>query len=159
MRPARPGRGARTESGATALEFGIVAPLMFLLIFGLVQYGFLFWSLTTASATAREAARRMVVGNDWATCALPWAVRHAENPAVGVTAPLVTRRFTTVGGVPVVGTPAVGDLVEVTVAFQSLYLGVPFIPVPQGGWVSETVTARVQNVPATPVSCDGPGNL
>ncbi len=51
-----------------------------------------------------------------------------------------------------------GDLVEVTVALQSLVLGVPLIPLPDHGRVTERYTARVENVPAVPVPCDGPGN-
>lgn len=50
------------ERGAAALEFGLVVPVVLMLIFGIIQYGFMYWSLQTASATAREAARSLIVG-------------------------------------------------------------------------------------------------
>jgi hypothetical protein len=144
---------ARSERGASALEFGLVAPLMFLLIFGLIQYGYLFWSLTTASATAREAARRMVVGHDWDTCAVPHAVAHARQPALGAGGVRLTHRFTDTAGNPLAREPAVGDLVEVTVSFRSLSLGIPLLPMPEDGEVSQTARARVESIPALPLPC------
>lgn len=144
----------RSERGSTALEFGLVAPLVFLVIFGIIQYGYVFWALTTASASAREAARRMIVGRDWATCAQPEAVRQAANPAVGDDPVTATYRYTDDAGVTLHRPVRVGDLVEVTVSFQSLNLGIPLIPVPDGGVVTQTATARVENIPAVTLPCD-----
>ena len=59
---ARTSRGPRGERGSAALEFGLVAPVIFLLIFGIIQYGYLFWALQTSAATAREVWRREVMG-------------------------------------------------------------------------------------------------
>jgi Flp pilus assembly protein TadG len=148
----------RSERGAAALELGIVAPLMFLLLFGMVQYGYLFWSLTTASATAREAARRMEVGNEWTTCAEKWAVTHARHAAVGDRTVTVTRSYTDVDGVPLSRDPQPGDVVTVTVSFHSLDLGIPVLPLPDHGTVTQSARSEVQNVPAGPIPCEGPGN-
>lgn len=148
----------RREDGATVLEFGLVAPVMFLLVFGLIQYGYLFWSLTTASATAREAARQMIVGHDWDACVLPRAVEHAENPAVGDAPVQASYRLTDDAGATLSRGPQIGDLVEVTVSFQALYMGIPLIPVPDGGVVSQTATARVENVPDSALPCEEPTN-
>lgn len=156
MRPLSARR--REERGAAALELGIVAPLMFVLLFGMVQYGYLFWSLTTASATAREAARRMEVGNEWATCAQRWAVTHARNAAVGDRTVTVTRSYTDGDGVPLTRDPLPGDLVTVTVSFHSLDLGIPFLPLPDHGTVTQSARTEVQNVPDGPIPCEGPGN-
>ena len=146
------------ERGATALEFGLVAPVIFLLLFGMIQYGYFFWSLTTASATAREATRRMVVGTDWSTCAETWAVTHARNAAVGDHDVRVTRAYADADGVPLTRDPRPGDLVTVTVSFQSLDLGIPFLPLPDGGTVTQSSVNRIQNVPDSALPCDGPGN-
>ena len=159
------GRGSRgrrrcrtEETGSAALEFGLVAPVLFLLLFGMIQYGYLFWSLTTASATAREAVRRMVVGTEWTTCVEKWAVEHARHPAVGDDTVTVTRTYTDSSSAPLAREPKAGDVVQVTVSFHSLDLGIPLLPLPDGGTVSQSSKNEVQNVPDSPVPCDGPGN-
>lgn len=148
---------ARGERGATALELGLVAPVMILLMFAVLQYGYHYWSLTTASATAREAARRMSVGHDWTTCAQPWIADHAGHPAVDPTTVLSTHRYVDVVGATVPA-PRVGDRVEVTVTFTSLHLGIPVLPLPGLGEVTQTASARVENVPDSVLPCAGPGN-
>jgi hypothetical protein len=154
----RPRRTTSDETGAAVLEFGLVAPVLFLILFGMIQYGYLFWSLTTASATAREAVRRMVVGTEWTTCAQRWAVEHADNAAVGDGSVVVTHVFTDAAGVPISREPRAGDLVEVTVSFDSLDLGIPLLPLPHDGNVSQTARNEVQNAPDSPIPCEGPGN-
>jgi hypothetical protein len=140
------------------LEFGLVAPMVLLLVFGILQYGYELWSLTTASATAREAARRMVVGEDWTTCVLPRLRDHAEHPSVGTSPVQGSFRYLDDAGHVLARPPQVGDLVEVTVSFQSLYMGLPLVPVPHGGVVTQHATARIENVPDSPPPCNGPGN-
>ena len=51
----RKSRSART--GATAVEFALVAPAVFLLILGLIQFAGLMMSVNVMSASAREGAR------------------------------------------------------------------------------------------------------
>ena len=58
-------RNARTdESGASALEFAIVAPVFFILIFGIIVYGYYFATLSFVNHIAYEAARASVSGLD-----------------------------------------------------------------------------------------------
>ena len=55
----------RTDTGgASALEFAIVAPVFFLLIFGIVVYGYYFATLSLVNHIAYEAARATVSGLD-----------------------------------------------------------------------------------------------
>ena len=145
---------SRDESGAAALEFGLVLPVVLLVIFGIIQYGYHFWSLHTGAATAREAARRLIVGTDW-DCTRADAVFHAQSPAVGSTPPEVTRRYHSDGGATQ-SAPVVGSLVTVTVTFQSLDLDMPFLPLPSNGMVTQTATGRIENVPPSPqrLKCD-----
>jgi Flp pilus assembly protein TadG len=145
-------RRARNDSGATALEFGLVFPVVILLILGILQYGWHFWGLTTAKAVAREAARRSIVGYDW-TCTQAEGVLQAEHASTGSTAPVITRVFRQSDGGETT-TATFGSIVEVTVTFQSLNMHVPFLPIPNGGVITQTYEARVENVPTTPVPCD-----
>jgi Flp pilus assembly protein TadG len=138
------------EDGATALEFGLIVPVIFLAIFGIIQYGFMFWSLQTASATAREAARSLIVGTV-ESCTLTRATDMAENPSVGGT-PTATATYYDPSGA-VVTAPVEGGLVAVEVGLETLNLNLPFLPLPDGGTVRQTAEARVENVPAVPLAC------
>jgi Flp pilus assembly protein TadG len=142
---------ARDDRGASALEFGLVAPVIFMFIFGIIQYGYLFWSLQTASATAREAARQLIVGTD-PVCTQAQAVAMAASPAVGQVPPTMAAVYHDADG-SIVPQPVVGGLVTVTVSFQTLDMGIPFLPVPDSGQVSQRSSARVENVPPAPLTC------
>lgn len=142
----------RGQRGAAALEFGLVFPLVMLAIFGIIQYGYHFWSLHTAAATAREAARRLIVGSDW-DCTQAEAVQFADSPAVGSAPPDVTRRYHSEGGATQSG-PVLGSMVTVTVSFDSLDLGMPFLPVPNNAQVTQTATGRIEAVPPRRLACD-----
>jgi Flp pilus assembly protein TadG len=143
--------GRRSQRGAAALEFGLVFPLVLAVIFGIIQYGYHFWSLHTAAATARETARLLVVGSDWG-CARAYGVSFAEGPAVGAGVPTVSRRYHTADGATQ-DTAVPGSMVTVTVSFQSLHIGL--LPVPDSGVVEQSATARIENVPPRRLRCDG----
>ena len=121
------------------MEFALVVPLLLLLLLGILQYSYLFWSKETAAATAREAARRYAVGTQQA-CTVQEAKDRAAPAALGAV---------TVSAPPTA--PRVGDIISVTVSFQGL--DVHLLPIPDGGWISETVQVRVESVPATPRAC------
>jgi len=142
---------ADDERGAAALEFGLVIPVVLMLIFGIIQYGFMYWSLQTASATAREAARSLIVGTTEA-CTLDRAEELADNPAVGGGAPAAVARYLDADGAPTSG-PVEGGMVEVEVSLTTLNLNMPFLPLPDGGNVVQTAEARVENVPPVPLPC------
>lgn len=131
-------RRRRDDVGATVVEFALVVPILLLLLLGIFQYGYHYWALETASATAREAARRAAVGTEWA-CTEAEAREAAQISATG---PVTVTRSPTL-------TP--GGLVTVTVSFQSLDLGL--VPMPGGGVVTQTATARIENLPVPPLPC------
>lgn len=61
-RPARgDGRDAK-DAGAAALEFALVSPLLFALLFMIFSAGWSLWEYQAARATAREAVRLASVG-------------------------------------------------------------------------------------------------
>jgi Flp pilus assembly protein TadG len=145
-------KGRRSQSGSAALEFGLVAPVIFLLIFGIIQYGYLFWALQTSAATAREAARSLIVGTE-EDCTLAHAVDMAAGPAVGGGTPTATATYRDAAGAAVTG-PVEGGLVQVTVGFDTLDMSLPFLPLPDGGHVTQSAESRVENVPPVPLACD-----
>ena len=48
--------------GASALEFAIVAPVFFMLVFGILVYGYYFASISMLNHIAYEAARATITG-------------------------------------------------------------------------------------------------
>lgn len=141
----------RTEKGAAALEFALVMPVLLLLVFALIQYGMYFWAYQGGADAARMAARSAAVGSYPQDCS---GFRTQVRDAIGkmaATTPTVTRTYTktdsTKGLQP-------GDLVTVTVDYNTLNLHFPFLPFIQDGYIKQTAQARVDNVPdSTAVDC------
>ena len=48
---------SRAREGATAVEFALVAPALFLVIFGALEFGRLIWTLSSLHYAVEEAAR------------------------------------------------------------------------------------------------------
>jgi Flp pilus assembly protein TadG len=76
---------ARTERGASAVEFAIVLPVLFLVIAGIVDFGRYFFTQIQVTNAAREGARAAVV--------LP-------NPDSTAMAAITTRALAGAAGVP-----------------------------------------------------------
>jgi Flp pilus assembly pilin Flp len=55
-------RFARDQRGSPAVEFAMIAPILILLVLGIVQFGFAFFTYNEMMNGAREGARRMAVG-------------------------------------------------------------------------------------------------
>ena len=60
----------RTERGAVVLEFALVAPLLFLLIMGMIDFGNIYSNQISIRQGVREAARVGVVKNWGSSCTL-----------------------------------------------------------------------------------------
>jgi Flp pilus assembly protein TadG len=61
-RPARR-RSQRSDAGASAVEFALLAPVLFLVLFGIIDYGIWFSDSISARQAVRDGARRGVVEN------------------------------------------------------------------------------------------------
>jgi Flp pilus assembly protein TadG len=55
----------RSEDGAAAVEFALIAPLFIVLVFAIVEFSFYLWTAEATNSAARETARRIVVGDCW----------------------------------------------------------------------------------------------
>lgn len=55
-------KALRRQEGAAAVEFAIVAALLFMLIFGIIAFGIAFMQLQTVRGAVREGARVAAVG-------------------------------------------------------------------------------------------------
>jgi len=135
-------RAKRSERGAMAVEFALVFPIVFAVMFGIIQYGIYFWGRSTVAASARESARQLAVGTDW-TCSRDQALAKANGAGSGA---VVTRKYVNAGN-----EAKIGDLVEVTVTAKSL--APAFLPLPGHGSITEVATARVENIPTSPLAC------
>jgi Flp pilus assembly protein TadG len=126
------------------VEFALIAPLLLLLVFGLIQYGFYFWAMQGGSAAAREAARKASVGAPTSCADFRDEVR-ANIEGIETGGVSITRDFDSTG------TVQVGDDVSVTIVFNSHDLNIPFVPFINDGVVTQRATSRVDYVPDTSI--------
>ena len=54
-------RSLRREDGASAVEFALLAPVFFVVVFGIIGFGIAFMQLQTARGAVREGARAAAV--------------------------------------------------------------------------------------------------
>ena len=151
MRSGEVGRPRRrSESGAVAVEFALILPVLLILVLGIIQYGMYFHARQGGSDIARDAARRAAVSTP-ATCAdFRTMVRGDIDDLTGSGATAtVTRTYTKANPALV----QVGDTVHVSVVFTSYDLNIPLVPIVEDGVVEMKVDARVEFVPAQPETC------
>ena len=74
----------KDERGATAVELGLVLPILLVLVLGIIEFGHAFQVQGTLSAAAREGARAMALRND------PAQARDAVQEAAGSLNPDIT---------------------------------------------------------------------
>ena len=54
---------APRKRGASAVEFAIIAPLLIALLFGIMEFGWFFFTQANLAGAAREGAREMAISN------------------------------------------------------------------------------------------------
>jgi Flp pilus assembly protein TadG len=132
-------RRRRDVRGAAAVEFGLVAVVLFTVLFGIIQFGIYFWAWQQTGHAAREASRFAAV---YPKCAQGISDRGTE----------------ALNGAPLNGTPRVqptgtaptqiGDDVTVTVTATAIDIG--FFSSMFSPGISKSATSRVENVPSSP---------
>lgn len=122
----------RDERGAEAVEFALIAIPLLLLVLGIIQYGFYFWTAETTNSAARETARRIVVGDCWSQSQIDAFARN--------NAPMTTSA--SASPMPS-ATTQVGTTITVTVTAEANLLGL--IPLPNDGEITRSYVARVES--------------
>lgn len=77
-------RQDRGDSGAAAVEFALVLPLLMLLVFGVIQFGIAFAQQLSLNSAARQGARSAVVGGIDCTGAASSARAASRTIGIGV---------------------------------------------------------------------------
>jgi Flp pilus assembly protein TadG len=122
----------------------LVSVLLFTLVFGIIQYGFYFWASQVGSSAVRDAARYSAVGTQDCTSLRSTVTSQMGGAALDGTT--TTRTYST--------TPAkAGFPVTVTIRYQALNIGFPFIPIPNDGEITQSAQARVERATSKSVNC------
>jgi Flp pilus assembly protein TadG len=82
FRPNRP--DPRTDSGAAAVEFAIVVPVLLLLVFGIITFGIIFSQQLTLNNAAREGARKAIVNEVSASRTCDGIRRSVQDAIAGI---------------------------------------------------------------------------
>ena len=109
----------RDSGGATAVEFGLTAPIFMALLFGVVEVALAVWTQFGLQYGVEAAARCATVNPS--TCGNSSQIAtYAANNALGLTIPASTFTATT---------PSCGNLVQAnyTYAFLTSYFGAPTV--------------------------------
>jgi len=79
----RGGRLARDQSGQALVEFVLVLPLLLLVLFGIMQFGLLFYKDIDITSATREGARKASISRD-TSCktAVVNAIAAATGPGI-----------------------------------------------------------------------------
>jgi Flp pilus assembly protein TadG len=122
------------DRGAAAVEFALVLPLLFVILFGVVEYGYNLFQMQAAQSTIRETARRVALGIDSCDDIDGIVTRAARNNGFGID-PLVLAAKTrlTVESPPGTTTvppgPQRGDTAVMSLEYAPT-LDFPLIPFP-----------------------------
>ncbi len=125
------------ERGAAAVEFALVAMPLFLVLFGILQFGFIFWGYQIGGHAAREAARVAAV--------CPNSPTHIEDAGKeALTGAPVSGSRTVVADVPL---EQVGEYATVTVSFKTFNLGFFDFISEEITTVEKSARSRIEYVP------------
>lgn len=143
----------RDDTGAVAVEFALLLPLLLLLVLGTIQYGSYFYSSQAGSDIARDAARRAAVGDPVSCADFKAIVQDGIDGVAGhgktkyITRTYVRRPAGRTGDL------LPGDEVTVRIRFEAFDMNLPFVPLADNGLISSDVKVRLEYVPEQPEEC------
>jgi Flp pilus assembly protein TadG len=87
---------ARDEDGGPLVEFTVLMPIFFLVMFGIIEWGNIFYVQNNMLIAARQAVRQVAVGNasDTGSVAIALACGTSPNPSTPITGSGYTYNFT-----------------------------------------------------------------
>ena len=124
-------RDRRSQSGAAALEFGLIAGTILIpLLLGVIQYGWYFYVAQTTGGAATHVTRRLSVGDCWGSGQALTFVKSevASKPSK-----------TTLAMTPTSNASAVIGNTQLTVTVTSNGNLIGLFPLPNGGTISRSV--------------------
>lgn len=140
---------ARSERGATAVEFALIMLPLLYLVFGVIQYGIYFYGMQTGTSAVGEAVRRLTVGNCQDSTQLKQFLADrlgaASSDSATTLAPVVTYKTATSPATAMPAPGVVGGSVTLKLTFQTIDLNFPFVPVPNDGKVTREIFGRVED--------------
>ena len=130
-------RGNKTESGAAALEFGlIVGTILIPLLLGVVQYGWYFYVAQTTGGAATHVTRRLAVGDCWGSGEALAFVKNEVASDPNQTALALTPATNS-------GAEIGATQLNVTVTSDGDLMG--FLPMPHGGTITRSVSTMIED--------------
>lgn len=148
----RPWSTTREDRGAAAVEFALVSTVLLSLVIGMIQYSWYFYAMQRGTSAVSDLTRRLSVGDCRvaadATSFL--TARLGEATTATTVSPTITYYGASDPGATTT-TPEVGGYVTASVSFPTFNLNI--FPLPDGGNVSRSVTAKVEDNEATSGGC------
>lgn len=145
-------RRDRSDRGASAVEFALVLLPLLYLVFGIMQYGWYFYSMQTGTSAVGDAVRRLTVGDCTDTTELRTFLDNRLGSATTASAaqlsPSVT--YSNEDGTT---TPKVGGTVRLELTYPTLDMKFPFIPIPNDGNVTRAIVGRVEDTTPSGAGC------
>src|SRR5664279_1758064 len=139
-------RRAPRDEGAAAVEFAIVAPLLFIFLFWTFEFGWGMWELQAGQSSAREVARSVSLGitgtqADFVKQSACLAARNGTNAGV-LTGVQVAYSADAAGIQPQSG---IDGYVTVTLTYRSTLSGLLPTPLAPGGVYRTVAVARLES--------------
>jgi Flp pilus assembly protein TadG len=103
----------RDPRGATAVEFALIAPVLVAIVMGIIEFGLIIFTYTTAGVASRDVARRIATGRIAATTATASSTLTPQLPAW-------VRSYATVSLTQTTPGTASTNIITVTVSFPAL---------------------------------------
>lgn len=148
-------RRRRDDGGAAAVEFALVLIPLLWILFGLIQYGWYFYSMQTGTSAVSSAVRKVTVGDCQSSSDLRTLIYNQLGAAttdakanIGI-----TRTYVDGNGNADSSPGTVGGKVTIKVTFDATNFHFPLIPVPNGGQVDRTVSGRMEDTVASGSPC------